>query len=454
MRITKISVRELFGIPTFNYDIELKINKHITIVHGPNGSGKTVLFKMIDGLFNKHYLVFWKYPFREFVVSFDNEETVVVRREYDSKGKKYLQPEIFHPKTQSQPFKLEIDHSILRYISPSFRGQISPEYEDIARLIANQELFSPEGSGFADELFLRYGEGIFTRNMREPKWLKALQDKIKINLINTNRLSINKVDTNQGRKPTSIKVTAITENSRDLASRIQEKILEADSQSKTLDRTFPNRVVTSVINSKERQTLPYAKIREKLDELEKERKRLAESGLLDGTLQETEFQIPGTIVNIQQEGTLRSVLTMYINDTQKKLKVYQTLLNKIELFKEITQSMLRHKKIHISKNGFQLQGDTGQTIPLEELSSGEQHLLVLVYNLLFRKEEKADELILIDEPELSLHISWQKRFIEDLARINELSEFDVIIATHSPSIINGRLDLMVGIQGATGEEDN
>ena len=66
------------------------------------------------------------------------------------------------------------------------------------------------------------------------------------------------------------------------------------------------------------------------------------------------------------------------------------------------------------------------------LSSGEQHELVLLYDLLFNVQPGA--LVLIDEPEISLHVSWQKRFIEDLQRISRLVKFRSVVATHSPQI--------------------
>jgi predicted ATP-binding protein involved in virulence len=72
-------------------------------------------------------------------------------------------------------------------------------------------------------------------------------------------------------------------------------------------------------------------------------------------------------------------------------------------------------------------------VPLEKLSSGEQHQLVLFFELLFELKENA--LILIDEPELSLHVAWQKKFLSDLNRIIELNQFDVILATHSPQLV-------------------
>ena len=64
--------------------------------------------------------------------------------------------------------------------------------------------------------------------------------------------------------------------------------------------------------------------------------------------------------------------------------------------------------------------------------------------LLFRT--KKDTLVLIDEPEISLHVVWQQEFLEDLAKITELASFDVLIATHSPELIHKRWDLTVELR--------
>ena len=78
------------------------------------------------------------------------------------------------------------------------------------------------------------------------------------------------------------------------------------------------------------------------------------------------------------------------------------------------------------------------------MSSGEQHQLVLFYELLFRIKEKS--LILIDEPEISLHLGWQKKLLRDLLKIAKIVQVDFIIATHSPLIINDRWDLTVELE--------
>lgn len=69
------------------------------------------------------------------------------------------------------------------------------------------------------------------------------------------------------------------------------------------------------------------------------------------------------------------------------------------------------------------------TIPIPTLSSGEKHLLKLfISNFL-----AAESSLIIDEPELSLHISWQRILITSLKQLNPHSQ--IIAATHSPEVL-------------------
>jgi predicted ATP-binding protein involved in virulence len=118
------------------------------------------------------------------------------------------------------------------------------------------------------------------------------------------------------------------------------------------------------------------------------------------------------------------------------------LRSRLDLFKEIIEKRFIDKTLHIDReSGFKITSKTGLDIPLDKLSSGEQHQLILVFDLLF--EVKANALILIDEPELSLHVAWQKTFIESLQRIIALNAFDVLLATHSPAVVAKHFGLAV-----------
>jgi predicted ATP-binding protein involved in virulence len=92
------------------------------------------------------------------------------------------------------------------------------------------------------------------------------------------------------------------------------------------------------------------------------------------------------------------------------------------------------------KRGFIIRSTiTKAPIPLPGLSSGEQHLLVLYFQLLFGVKPNA--IVLIDEPEISLHISWQKEFLNDLIHFSKFNNLTAVIATHSPDIISNYWEL-------------
>ena len=129
----------------------------------------------------------------------------------------------------------------------------------------------------------------------------------------------------------------------------------------------------------------------------------------------------------------RSVMTLYVQDTEKKLGVLDDLAARVELLRDNVNGKFLHKSIKIDREtGFTAIGHGNVTLALESLSSGEQHELVLLYDLLFRV--RPDTLVLIDEPELSLHVAWQKQFLPDLLKIVQAAHFDAVIATHSPSL--------------------
>ena len=135
------------------------------------------------------------------------------------------------------------------------------------------------------------------------------------------------------------------------------------------------------------------------------------------------------------------VMTMYVADTEEKLEVLEDLASRVRLLLDSLNGKFRHKQVRVDR----VQGLTvevaGEPLALDFLSSGEQHELILHYDLLF--EVQPNTVVLLDEPEISLHIEWQSQFFADLMAMVELSGFDALVATHSPDIVGDRDDLMV-----------
>src|SRR5690606_11602866 len=75
----------------------------------------------------------------------------------------------------------------------------------------------------------------------------------------------------------------------------------------------------------------------------------------------------------------------------------------------------------------------GSICTIEGLSSGERQLLVIFAHSFFNRPNSKNQVFIIDEPELSLHLGWQEKFSETISSINPNSQY--ILATHSPEII-------------------
>ena len=130
-------------------------------------------------------------------------------------------------------------------------------------------------------------------------------------------------------------------------------------------------------------------------------------------------------------------LKIYFDDFDKKYQVYEKMIEQIELFKQIVNAHFRFKQLKITdKQSLEvIDNETKERIRLSYLSSGEQEILVLYYKLLFEIPEK--KIVLIDEPEISLHIAWQRMFAQDLEKIVKLRNIFAVVATHSVQIVTG-----------------
>ncbi|MEZ8197351.1 AAA family ATPase [Vibrio splendidus] len=82
-------------------------------------------------------------------------------------------------------------------------------------------------------------------------------------------------------------------------------------------------------------------------------------------------------------------------------------------------------------------GDFSKKVELDSLSSGERQILVIVAQVLFNKYgsglSSKRSIIIIDEPELSLHMRWQEMFSEIILQVSPQTQF--VLATHSPDIV-------------------
>ena len=112
---------------------------------------------------------------------------------------------------------------------------------------------------------------------------------------------------------------------------------------------------------------------------------------------------------------------------------------------DIVNDLLVNKSVYINKrNILSVKMDNGAALPIDKLSSGEKQILILFYLLLF--EAKQGSLIIIDEPEISLHVGWQQRLGKTFSDVARLRGMHVVVATHSPQVIHDNWDMSVELR--------
>jgi len=97
------------------------------------------------------------------------------------------------------------------------------------------------------------------------------------------------------------------------------------------------------------------------------------------------------------------------------------------------------KSIKVQKNEnlvVLIDGDDENPRSIGALSSGERQILVMLVHLSLNPNLSGSGVFIVDEPELSLHIGWQEKFVDSVVRANP--KVQLILATHSPAIILDR----------------
>lgn len=445
MRIKKISVKGLFDL--FDHEVPLNLDERITLIHGANGLGKTAVLRLLDGVFNSKHSELVAIPFSTFWIFFSDDGYLKVVKSPVEPGEPGLSSNVFaitfeYTNAEGENFVSRHHDSKYDIVLNSVADSTISNYDDYLELF-NRMLDlekSSERSGAESGPSSSWARTLLhDHNSKKEKddWLKSLRTGTNIHFIESQRLvsiSRRKSPHRQGEEQTVI--PAVQVYSEEVTKFVNNTLAEYAELSQSLDRTFPERLV----RRNPEPNLSSDELRYRLASLEQKRQGLQAAGLLEEE-RGVGFEMPQ-----QLDATTQNVLSVYVEDVEKKLGVFNTMAEKIDLLRQIVDSRFLYKRMTVDREkGFVFTSDDGQTLSPTHLSSGEQNELVLLYELLFKV--RPGSLILIDEPEISLHVAWQQQFLKDLQQIIHLSQFDVLIATHSPQIVHDRWDLTVELQG-------
>ncbi|WP_370799299.1 AAA family ATPase [Xylanibacter rarus] len=148
-----------------------------------------------------------------------------------------------------------------------------------------------------------------------------------------------------------------------------------------------------------------------------------------------QVNIGNRIISALQSGTPdAAVKAQMLSEPKKK---FQDLID--DLFSETGKKIIRtENEIRFSQ--------IGETLFPYQLSSGEKQMLAILLTVLI--EDNLPYVLFMDEPEVSLHIEWQKRLIDLILDLNP--NVQIILTTHSPAVImNGWMDNVTEVSDIT-----
>ncbi len=390
--ITRLKIEGLFG--RFDYDLDFK--NPVTILTGPNGFGKSTVLRMIEWLGNGNPDVFFQFVYSSICAEFDNEKSVLIEK-----------------KEQLLKFNdLSIMFAEWRKIKATIN---SPFNED--RISVE---FYPLDDEYRKKLLGIYGENtvaLYDFFFEIKSWLgvcKQITEQRMLELEYNKFSSPNLVET-------------IVGYPRKMRMMIDKVSNDFSKKSSEIDSDFLNRLIESDEITEEQYNRYQKQVNEKFDKLER-------YNLMTERKQAPAFQ-----------SKYAAAFKVYFDTFFEKYAVYDAFLEKLDLFVGIVNNRLLFKKLEISREkGFAIIDETtGDPLALEQLSSGEKQVIVMYYDLIFNDNENL--LLLIDEPEISMHIVWQRQFMDDLIKIAKHGNFRAIVATHSPQLIGKHRDLQIDL---------
>ncbi len=421
-----LKIKKLFG--RFDYDVILK-SEGLTILTGPNGYGKSTILKCIDALGKEMIgiMFFFALDFKSLVVELEDNSVVEIKKTGDNLT-------INGIRVQGKTFKENVANRLER--RPYMRKISDDTWLDMRRgerINYNDFLARCYIDDISDIDTIDMDNGIIKKIIPEMKNIKnSLGD---IYFIKEQRL-IREVRRQREEQEVLNVIEELPDKFKTLMGQVMSNYSTVANR---LDSTYPHRLF---LNEDAISEIEY---HEKVETMNKRFEKINKYDL--STMQ--------NLGNVLFKDEHAKALKIYFDDFDIKYKEYDDFINKLDMYTDIINDRLSFKEIKISrKEGISVidKENEKKDLNLSQLSSGEKQEIVLFYQLIF--ETSNNILLLIDEPEISLHITWQKRFMDDLMKIIQYKNMNVIVATHSPQIINNHWDYQIDLGEIYAEQFN
>lgn len=418
-------------------NIDLSFQQGVNVIYGKNGKGKTTVLHIIANILELDFSRFRHLQFDSIKVSTYNDDTLEIRKIdgnrihilFNGLTTGIRTPEIFVPKISPQeadniskalggrPVYLPAYRSVLERVKASaYENANSPEYENIK----SNEIKSLKRNS-TTRYFWHSQE---TRAAYVAKKTVQCRDWF-------------------GAFVPVIRYPGIAEVTETLSEEFSEAQNESSqSEGRMLSSMFVG-VFKSLVSSED---TPNDWEIEPLIDRVKQSLAIENDGHESrpdaiGVSLAEEIAQAKTIGTADDSAAQKRVLKLYADMLERRASEKMHAFQKIRKFEHAVNLFLDGKKLKVSDyaNGMPnkwreyayIETDTGNCYPLSTLSSGERQILTMLFSAT-RMSASETGIFLIDEPELSLHVDWQRIILTELNA--QAPHRQIIACTHSPEV--------------------
>lgn len=462
-KLRRIHVKNLFN--RFTYDINLENGYDVAIFIAPNGCGKTTVFSLVNYIFNPSVFEnshIARIPFEKCTCTLSNGKEISLEKrdiKVKKKDEKYFRPpyavtgvglgalydehkELIVTIDDGEVHEFNLSKEISQMARESFAEDMPDAYTDrmLERMMA--EGIDP------DEISVKSVRNR-ARNMRAhnrqvffaySEFLAKYDCTLEINFITADRLHkaiphIKGSDFGYFGRPRGYEARGENDPLGTIQDNFKILYTVTDEKYNRLVSEARDKLPKMYLGKSKKDVPVFEEFEKGWKEYVGDIERFTEIGLMDSSQQILEM---GELEKAYDgKGAFLSV---YLDVFKSTLNPWREQYERMKLFIDILnrRNRVTMKTLKYSSTGLKLTVD-GNELPLDCLSSGEKNDLIMFYNLIFNSEKGG--LVLIDEPEISLHIEWQEEYLDCLLNICEMNGLQAIVATHSPNIVNGHFEL-------------
>jgi energy-coupling factor transporter ATP-binding protein EcfA2 len=424
-KLLHYDISGLFG--QYNHAFDLVVDEP-TILTGANGTGKSTILRTINAVGAGAWQELLTLPFKSLTLKFEKAPLVRVTQQKESLKVEHAGEEWRSSAGERRKVLVRGDPRQLA---------LEGDYE-VALMDAPWDLTPAQRRRLEirpDQLQAYWSRSLAEGDEPTPDWIDQMSASFPVRFVTDQRLVLYGDDPRQrGPHERGEAVRhAVSEYARDLRRRISRELARYAAASQREDRAFPQLVVEAMSAGTD---VDPEEVRHLIDIVGERREALQRVGLLESDIGTAPRFEPASL----EQQNVSAVIKTFAETTLQKFEILEPFRRRLQLFVDfIDEHFVDKRAITTDEHGLIFELSDGSVVQPAELSSGEQQMLVLAYQLLF--ESSPGTLLLVDEPEISLHVGWQSSFVEDITEMARDRDLQFLLATHSPVLIGGREDL-------------